>query len=412
MTSAFAATITINRDSSWQASTEEDRKATYTWYRIFDVDLTDADHPVYTISGTGAADKVAALDSTVFTANLASDGKYYITKKTGVSDEDLIGALGTMVDLAANATLFPGTQVTSAENPVVLNVGDPGYFYIKASNGKDVAVQTAGAVTITEKNDYPTIDKKQKKANGTYANTPLPQEIGKYIDYQVTVHIPTDATKQINVIDVMSAGLDYDEATGLTLDPNITYSELESTDHGYNANAAWQIKFTDETVVANRGSDIVITYRALVTEDAIVDTGKENEVTLDYDNGNYILKDDVDYEIYFAGIYKVDPDDADADMSGVTFYLKDSEDNAVNVTYDSTNGYYVPGGDSNIVETRADGDYYTIKIRGLDNDVTYTLTEKETKNGYNLLEGTVTLTINYVPKSPLARSFKATVTAK
>ncbi|MER2143489.1 MAG: hypothetical protein ABS888_06805, partial [Eubacteriales bacterium] len=61
MTSAFAATITINRDNSWQASTEEDRKATYTWHKIFDADLTDADHPVYTISGTGAADKVAAL---------------------------------------------------------------------------------------------------------------------------------------------------------------------------------------------------------------------------------------------------------------------------------------------------------------------------------------------------------------
>ncbi|MBQ7437567.1 MAG: LPXTG cell wall anchor domain-containing protein [Oscillospiraceae bacterium] len=33
-----------------------------------------------------------------------------------------------------------------------------------------------------------------------------------------------------------------------------------------------------------------------------------------------------------------------------------------------------------------------MKIRGLDNDKNYILTETETKDGYNLLNGTVTLT--------------------
>ena len=74
----------------------------------------------------------------------------------------------------------------------------------------------------------------------------------------------------------------------------------------------------------------------------------------------------------------------------------------MNVTYDSTNGYYYvdPSSTSNEVETRAETvttdagtvTYYTIKIRGLDNDKTYTLTETVTKAGYNLLEGTVNLT--------------------
>ena len=214
---ASAATITINRHSSWNDPDvdPEALNASYTWHRIFDADLTDSNHPIYTISGDDAADKVAALDDTIFDAKLASDDKYYITLKSGVQDDDVFEALAAMV--AANATLFPGTTVTSNADPVVLDVGNPGYFYIEASNGKNLAVQTAGSATVDEKNDYPTIDKKQKKANGTYADTALPQEIGSYIDYQVTVSVPADATKQIAVIDTMSAGLEYDSTTGLTV---------------------------------------------------------------------------------------------------------------------------------------------------------------------------------------------------
>ncbi|MBR3334781.1 MAG: hypothetical protein IKG23_10860 [Clostridia bacterium] len=85
MTSAMAATITINRDSTWQSSDVEARNATYTWYRIFDANLDDADHPVYTISGADAADKVAALPN-IFESRLANDGKYYITLVSGTTD--------------------------------------------------------------------------------------------------------------------------------------------------------------------------------------------------------------------------------------------------------------------------------------------------------------------------------------
>ena len=385
---ASAASITINRDSSWQASTEEDRKATYTWYRIFDVDLTDEDHPIYTISGNNAADKAAALDSTVFDAKLASDGKYYISLKEGVADSTVFTALDTMVSLAANATLFPGTVVTSAEDPVVLQVGDPGYFFIKASNGKDVAVQTAGDVEINEKNDYPTITKEQKKAaDSSYTEAVIPAEIGTYHDYKVTVHVPSDATKAIAVIDTMTPGLEYDEATGLTLSPEVAYTALTSGDAGYNADAAWQIKFSEAAVIANRGQDIVITYRALITEDALTDTGRENEVTLNYDEGNYILTDETNFKTYFTGIEKIDGKDKTA-LEGVVFTLT-ANGAAYNVT--KSGDYYIPGGSSNEVTTDANG---LIIIRGLDNTKgPYVLTEKTTVEGYNLLNDPKTLTL-------------------
>lgn len=385
---ASASTLTINRDSSWNGSADS-ANATYTYYKIFDAALsTDGNSAAYTVD---SAAKAAAIDAlSMFSTVLGADGKYYVTC-TSTSGEEIAAALKTMV--AANATLFPGTAVTSNANPVVIDGLDDGYYLLEGSNGSALAVDTIKTQEITEKNDYPTIDKKQKKAAGTYADDELSIEVGSYIDYQVTVHIPADANKDIFVYDMMSDGLTYDSTTGLAADPAVVFTAVGDTDAGYDAAADWQIKIAPADYAAYKGSDIVFTYRALVTDDALTDSEKENGVKLTYDNSNYILTDKVEYSTSFAGIYKVDPNDSSADMSGVKFALKDGDGAAVKVTYDDTNGYYVvdPSG-SNEVVTRADGTNYTIKIRGLDNDKTYTLTETETKLGYNLLNGTVTLT--------------------
>lgn len=416
---AMAATITINRDSSWD-STAENKKATYTYYKIFDAkdisgqevtvatgaQANDTAVAVYTLD---SVDKVNALPTGMFKANnkatgsltaddAASDDLFYITlADDSTSAADIAAALKTMVD--ANPTLFPGTDVTSDANPVEITGLAAAYYLIKASNGSVLAVQTLDDVTINEKNDYPKVDKKQGEGATTitYADDETTVKVGDYINYQVTVTIPANANKDIVVGDIMSAGLEYDGTTGLAYSPDISSSiaEVASTDAGYNADATWQIKIPAATVIANKGTDVVITYRAKVTAAALTDTDKENEVTLTYDEGNYVVKDTVEYDTYFAGIYKVDPKDASADMSGVKFTLADGDGNAINVTYDSNNGYYVvdPDSNSNEVETRVDGSYYTIKIRGLDGDVTYKLTETETVSGYNLLEGDTTLTL-------------------
>ena len=418
---ALAATITINRDSTWNENAEE-ANATYTYYKIFDAKDIDQEVDAATGAQTADSNKVAVYwvdslakaqvlpslfkvsnkaPSAVTAADAAADGKFYVTlADDSTSAADIAAALKTMVD--ANTALFPGSSVTSNANPVVLpetGTLTNGYYLIEASNGSVLAVQTLDDVTIIEKNDYPKVDKKQGEdaTTITYADDETTVKVGDYINYQVTVTIPANANKDIVVGDIMSAGLEYDSTTGLTYSPDISSSiaTVASTDAGYNANATWQIKIPAATVIANKGTDVVITYRAKVTAAALTDTDKENEVTLTYDEGNYVVKDTVEYDTYFGGIYKVDPKDDSADMSGVKFTLADGDGNAINVTYDSTNGYYVvdPDSNSNEVETRVDGSYYTIKIRGLDGDVTYKLTETETVSGYNLLEGDTTLTL-------------------
>ncbi len=401
MGSAFAestSSITITRDDSWDSSAES-AKATYTYYKIFDAAITTAkevDPDTGELTGEGEGTVVYTVDSeakanalpSIFTSKLGADGKYYITlTDSSTSAADIVAALKTMV--ADNPTLFPGTSQTSDQASVVLEVPSDGYYLIEASNGKDAAVQTIGNVTIKEKNDYPTVSKEQRKGSNEYKEDNVIAEVGTYIDYQITVHIPADATKSIAIIDKLSSGLEYDETSGLTLVPNVDYTDLIDTDDEYEDDATWQIKLSETVVAANRGADIVITYRAKVTADALEDSYRENEVTLKYDNENYILKDKTEYTTYYGGIEKIDGSSKET-LEGVKFTVTVGEEN-FNVTKPEGKDYYIPGGDSNEVVTDANG---KIIIRGLDEDKTYTLTETETQEGYNLLDTPKDLTLD------------------
>ncbi len=123
-----------------------------------------------------------------------------------------------------------------------------------------------------------------------------------------------------------------------------------------------------------------------INDDALVDTDRMNEATLKYGNEYESLPHSVEYTTYFTGIIKTNSDEEA--LEGVKFDLfEDGE--AFNVTL-TEDGYYIPGGDSNEVVTDADG---LIKIRGLDDDKTYTLTGTYTLPGYNMLEEDVTLTL-------------------
>ena len=99
------------------------------------------------------------------------------------------------------------------------------------------------------------------------------------------------------------------------------------------------------------------------------------------------MTDQVEYTTYYTGINKIDGED-NAAMEGVKFELT-AGGNAVNVTK-TEDGYYIPGGNSNVVVTDENG---FIRIRGLDNTKTYILTETETQSGYNMLDEPVTLAL-------------------
>ena len=135
-----------------------------------------------------------------------------------------------------------------------------------------------------------------------------------------------------------------------------------------------------------------------VTADALTDPDKMNPSGLIYNEYDSI-PDKVYFKTYYTGIIKVDGEDSTVKLEGVKFVLKEN-----GVTFPvskNTDGYYVPTAAPDTssmtaeeaaaaldaaatVVTDANG---KIIIRGLDEDKTYTLTEIETNEGYNLLVG-------------------------
>ena len=134
-----------------------------------------------------------------------------------------------------------------------------------------------------------------------------------------------------------------------------------------------------------------------INDDALADLDRMNEATLKYGNNYESLPHSVKYTTYFGGIIKTNSDAEP--LEGVKFDLFEGGE-AFPVKL--VEGVYLPDpeGDSNEVVTDADG---LIRIRGLDDDKEYTLTETETLPGYNMLTSDVTqlLRRNLIPWSTM-----------
>lgn len=160
-----------------------------------------------------------------------------------------------------------------------------------------------------------------------------------------------------------------------------------------------------------------------MNNDALVKTDRKNDVELVY--GNYHQKDSVEHNIGAAAIIKYDGATADLSNSALTlksgvssikyleatFKLTDASGAAVNVreATSGTKGVYVVDTTATSNEVTSDKAHNgVILIYGLDPDVIYTLTETATEVGYNLMNGTATITPTVVEKGT-ANAIKVTV---
>ena len=387
--------IEIKRDGSYDSSATGNRK--YTWYKVLSAVPADALQG----QGGGHGDTGAPGDinygnnvpavAYVATAEVAAKlGSWNATSKTWTKAEgNLWFELSPIVGQTTYNVKWVNTSTTSEtaqaaakwllENNVYEATGtltpnddgtkwtasglDKGYYLISGSEGLNLVAATTD-ISIDEKNSYPTIVKEQKDADAAaFTVNPVNVAVGDTIDYQVTVTVPYDMNQDIVLTDTMSAGLTYDATTGLSFavsgdDTATLTASGETPDYvlGTATDSGWvvTIKPTDKT----RGKAIVITYQATVNDNAITDTDKENEVELKYNGDHYVMTKTVNYKIYYAGLVKYDATEPDK-------------------IYETNPSRLMPG----------------VKFGFLDTDKTYSLTETETLDGFNMLSEIVTLTL-------------------
>ena len=388
--SVSAADITIDRDSTYEG-TEAQGEQTYKYYKILSAEINSqgsVEHDTGVVTGGSVsyfvetAAKAEALEKTgLFKATKAGDSKWIITlTNDNATGDDIAKKINEILAIEGNP-FGKGVEVPSTGESTKIKNLDPGYYVITSSIGSTLIAQTLGEnVTIKEKNKYPGVVKEIKDGNKEYTHDGANVSVGDVVDYKLTVTVPATASKTVRVIDTMTDGLALVD-NSIKVEGYKQGTDWSIVDPSEVATASFQVNI--EANDTTKGKAIEITFKATVTADAIVDTGKQNEVEIRYDN--YSQKDYVPYDIYKTGLHKYDGTSEEA-LEGVKFsiYVGTIGDKTTPLTLVKSGDYYVPSTEadaSNIVVTGADGNFV---IRGLDNEKTYWAYEEETLPGYNM----------------------------
>ena len=419
--------ITINRDNSY-ADSNPDFVRKYTYLKVFDATKGTDDAISYTLAGNSPWLSVIQSAPTGY-FNLAANSDnslYYVTAGTGFTDatantiaEWLYSHKPTSVtetEISADADLDTWTVSGLAEG-YYLVIGYEKFTSDSEFTRSAKLIAATTNIDITEKNKYPTIDKKQKDtAAGEYDNADVNVKVGDTIYYQVEVDVPAEAVLPIYVTDTMTTGLTYQAGSMLIKvgDGTAAATNANVTSVGKAAGDTFDWKYEIAANENTRGKKVVFTFEALVNENAIVDTGKKNDVELQYGNTNYIIPDHVNYKIYATGALKYDGNTGAVDqdnnltaasgktlkpLDGAHFKLqvqagKTGDYVDLPVAYNSTGNYYYPTSGTGVdIVTPTNGKIF---IRGLDNENNYRLVETQAPEGYNLMDPTETSAMNLI----------------
>ena len=390
----------------------------YDLYRIFDFEgSTVSDNGAYAEGVYKLSDKWSAFTSSYFTVN--ADGTLTFNNFKEETDAKVF-AKEAMAFVSANGIAADYTREdadTDADSTIVFEGVELGYYLVDSSVGTLLSLDTTTTeASIAEKNEVPTVDKEvlddytgsdeYKKSNDA--------GVGDTVTFQVTIHAKAGAQNYV-LHEVMSKGLSFNEITKVVLkngdnviDMTETFNEMKdqaltlNPTHEDGRVDTFDLSICQDCLdLITNDMDIVITYTATVTSDAVVDGSETNDVKLTYGDDHETEWDETTTYNYSFNLKKYSASDStSANLAGAKFklLLSDSDDaEAVKlVAMDDENTYRVATDDDSDTATieefttTATGD---IVIKGLDAG-TYYLEETEAPSGYNKLTSRVKVIIS------------------
>lgn len=333
--------------------------------------------------------------------------------------------------------------VTGENRKYVINAGDYYVFTIaedgKVSRAEDAdhsSDYTAENTTVTVKNYAPDIEKTVKDRTSNDYRKAADYNVGDEIPYKITVTVPQNITrlKKFEVTDTPTNLVDqvkdadgndlisvqYKNGESLVAVPTDAYT-IDKLGNGF------KVTFVPANMTAYAGKQIVISYKAKLTDDAdMTTTGNSNQAKLEYSNKTDVNDEDKDkpennykrsdetvvYTFQIQIVKKADVKDEKGDviyLEGVTFDLyklagKDEKvpEGAEVIDTATANALKLPAAGENEkwvkvksnITTGTDG---KVNVNGLANG-TYYLVETKTNQGYNLLTAPVKVELNIAYK--------------
>lgn len=325
------------------------------------------------------------------------------------SDEDKTKGTATFTDLTAGYYLvFPEGGSTGDGN--------------RGTDAILVNVPKNGDKTeVTIKSKFPTVDKQVSNNKTDYKDNTTAQ-VGDTVTFKLTAKVPdmTDYTTYKFVFhDTLSNGLAYDAGTvkvtiggtEVTKEGNYTVNEPTGESKELTVTFADLTKVTDATA----GKDIVVTYTAKITKDAVTTKPATNKAYLEYSNnpGTDELGKSNPYEskvyTYDIEIHKFHTEDTDENrLANATFKLTSDVDgnNVVKLVAETdANAYHVQGDGETGVDTVTTDGTGKINIKGLKAG-TYYLHETIAPTGYNKLKKPIKIEITVADGNYTTPSYK------
>ena len=397
MTSAFAASITVNNTGAHKPETGATDNTEYQLYKIFDASFangTDASEGVsyYTTSATvKAALEGWNINNHKFTLTAvpgSNPTKYNIT--SDFVDADAVALSEKLESLKSNWTAV-GNAFKAGETQ---NNLDPGYYLVTSTLGTKIIMYTLDDENINEKNEYVTDNKTVAK---THWN------VGDMVEYTITVNIPAtvDYTLPVTVHDTMQDVLKLNKSTvaakiGTADFEDFTVSDpVQCTETGKTNFNTFDIvidisDLEEDPAVAKT---IVFTYTAELLSTAAADTEYVNEEFVEY--SDYTTKPkDVKVKTYDFNVAKVFSGKTTDNTLYAKFVVKQNG-TAINLIQGTDATHLVrPDADDTATPFTEFNVYQNapVNIRGLDAG-TYVLHETWTAPGFNPLTEDITVTI-------------------
>lgn len=367
----------------------------YAIYKLFDLESynTTTNAYSYTIDSTSKWYNFVTTGNGKDYVSLNRFGettKYYVTWKDGAAEEQFAKealAYAKTNTITANAT----KSEKEADNTIVFSNLELGYYLVDSSLGALCALNTtAPEVTVSEKNDKPTIEKTTKEESNYGESNDA--ELGAEVDYKTIIHAKKGAENYVL----------HDKMTGLTLKENSISVKVGDTalraDTDYTISTSntdecqFEITFTNtylNTITAK--TDIIVEYKAIVNADAtIAGTGNKNEAWLKYGDtidANTTEKATTTTYVWNFNIFKYTGENTP--LANAKFVLSNEANKYAIITDGKLTGWANDVAGATKITSGDDG---MIAISGLDSG-TYTLEETEAPNGYNKLANTISVVI-------------------
>lgn len=282
--------------------------------------------------------------------------------------------------------------------------------------------KNGGVTEQTIKSTFPTVEKKvQTSKDGTFEDNGSAQ-VGDTVTFNLTAKVPdmTDYnTYKFVFHDTLSHGLAFDAnsvkvtVAGAAVTKDTDYKVVEPS----GASKELTVTFDDLKKVtgATTGAEIVVTYTAKITKDAVKDNPAKNTVYLEYSNNpgtdgtGKSNHDESKVYTYDIEIHKFHTEDIDANrLANATFKLTTDAngDNVVKLVNETVvNTYHVQGDGETGADTVTTDATGKITIKGLKAG-TYYLHETIAPTSYNKLKKPIKIEITVAGEAYTTPTYK------